>query len=159
MAEFILIEKKEESKQDPSPFGMEDKLLFMKCKCLTMYDFLKHETEMDTDLSSDARWGLAYLFQDCADMFDLTIKELVGIDFDEVDRAKNSYDSILRRGYPYREGLPAEHLNDLYHRVNEMVATVEQKKKILERLQGNIIQKKHEILESDMVNQVSTQEN
>jgi len=158
MAEFVLIEKKEESKQESSSLDMEDKLLYMKSKCLTMYDFLKHEKEMDTDLTSDARWGLAYMFEDCADLFDETIKKLICRDLDKVDKAKDSYERILGRLYPYREGNRDEHLKDLNNLVNKMLATVEKKRDDLRSLQHNIMQARHNILESERDNQIPAQE-
>lgn len=150
MAEFVLIEKKEESKQESSSLNMEDKLLYMKCKCLTMFDLLKpeHEKGASMSLSSDARWGLALLFEDCADLFDEANEKLEGCDYDQVEKAKFSFDCILRQVFPYGEGPQDEHLKALNALVNKMLATVEKKRDDLKSLQLNIMQARHKILES-----------
>jgi len=162
MAEFVLIEKKEESKQESSPFNIEDRILFMKSKCILMEDLLSYTEVFDskevTELTSEGRWGLVYLFRDCADMFDQVNNELVGQVFDEVSRARNSYDSILRSGYPYREGHPADHLNDLCQRVSNLLTVIDEKGKALKQLKMEIIQARHEIIETGITNQTNTQE-
>jgi len=162
MAEFILIEKKEESKQESSPFSIEDKILFMKSKCNLIVDLLSYVEVFDskevTELTSEGRWGLVYLFQDCADMFEQVNDELVGQVFDEVSRARSSYDSILRSGYPYREGQPADHLNDLCQHVDNLLTVVDEKGKALRQLKSEILQAKYEIIETGITNQMNTQE-